>query len=149
MTIIHCLYLSRYTLIILLLYIIYLSPTPPPPPPSSSSSSPTPRAAFDALSIGGERGGADFFAPRESVSHRIAAATARNNFHFSQPCVGPCHVSPIPDFVVVVVSTVVFCKYIVRGLHAHSSGVIQNSRSTTSVLEKHFRFPAHSAPKIF
>lgn len=64
---------------------------------------PLPRA-FDAIAVGGERGGASFFAPRESVSHRIAtaaaaaAATARNNFHFSPPCVGPYHVSPDPGF---------------------------------------------------
>jgi len=57
---------------------------------------------------GAGRGGFFRTARIRITSHRIATATARNNFHFSQPCVGSCHVSPIPDFIVVVVSTVVF-----------------------------------------
>jgi len=91
--IIYCLYLSHYNSIIIV-YIKYLSPPPPPPPPSSSAP-PTPHAAFDALSIGGERGGADFF---RTARIRIASHRRRHRAQqFSLQSAVCWSVSRVPD----------------------------------------------------
>lgn len=123
-------YLCSYRIsIILLLWYVYLSPPPPKPP------SPTPSAAYDSLAVGGEWGGADFFAPRESESHRIA----------SPPPPPP---QPPPRATIFTSVSRVLVRVTCPRSRISSSScrpsffTTNRSRPTIPAPEKHFRFPA-------